>query len=674
MASQAISMTSGISEQVYKQRVRAWTMYDWANSAFATTILAVILPIYYSQVAGSTLPSAAIATAYWSYGLSISLLIAAALSPILGTVSDIMRGKKMFLAIFAGIGILGTALLVLVETGDWVLASILAIVGRIGFNGANVFYDALLPHVARKDDQDRVSARGYALGYLGGGILLAINVVMLQYLEGTWGARLSFLSVAIWWAVFSIPIFLRVPEPPAATARLEHGKGVFSASLKRLGDTLRDISQYRELFKYLIAFLIYIDGVGTIIGIAAIYGAELGFGSTELILALLLVQFVGMPYSLIFGRLPSPKEKRRPFFLAFVLFNLVALPLVGVAGSRMLPAQITGNPPPPYQATANAVGEGMYPVTDSNLVFSGEWENRTISADQLGADQSAIYAVSNDPNARYELAFNGQSVEVVYSTGPEHGIWAVMMDGQPYLDEDSGQPFLIDGYTSTLRYNVSSTFHAETAGEHRLTVTNTSEQNPASQGTAISLANIIVLPPARQSNLGIVLGLILVVEAIGLLFSWLLGKPLFSGLANSLDTKRSILLALLVYTVIAIWGFFLDSVIEFWFLAWMVAVVQGGSQALSRSLFASMSPASKSGEFFGLFGIMEKFSAVLGPILFAFAATQFGSSRPAILSVIAFFVIGGFLLTRVNVAEGQRVAQQEDAALLAASSGGVDID
>ena len=136
-----------------------------------------------------------------------------------------------------------------------------------------------------------------------------------------------------------------------------------------------------------------------------------------------------------------------------------------------------------------------------------------------------------------------------------------------------------------------------------------------------------------------------------------------------MNTKNSILLSLLVYSLIAIWGFFLDSVIEFWFLAMMVAVVQGGSQALSRSLFASMSPASKSGEFFGMFGVMEKFSTILGPLVFAFAATTFGSSRPAILTLIAFFVIGGYLLTRVNVEEGRRFAQEEDALFLGAAPG-----
>ncbi|HHH82738.1 MAG TPA: MFS transporter [Chloroflexi bacterium] len=511
MATLTSAALGQLSEQEYKRRIRAWTMYDWANSAFATTILAAVLPIYYSQVAGATLPSPAIATAYWARGLSISLFITALLSPILGTISDVMRGKKRFLSIFVGMGTLATGLLVLVERGDWLLASILFIFGRVGFTAANVFYDALLPHVARESDRDRVSTRGYAMGYLGGGLLLAINVVMIQMLPGTWGPRFSFLSVAIWWAVFSIPLFRRVPEPPAATAKLSPGENVVSVSFKRLWETLRDIRQYRELFKYLLAFLIYNDGIGTIIGVAAIYGAELGFGSTELVLALLLVQFVGIPFSLIFGRLPSKDERRRPFHLAFILYNLVALPLVGVLGAHLLPASLT-------------------------------------------------------------------------------------------------------------------------------------------------------------SNLGAIIGMIVAVEALGLGLAWLVGESLFSGLANTMDTKRSILLALLVYAVIAVWGYFLNTVIEFWFLAWMVAVVQGGSQALSRSLYASMSPAAKSGEFFGLFGIMEKFSAIFGPLIFSAAVAAFGSSRPAVLSIIAFFVVGGLLLITVNVEEGRRVAHAEDQAFLQANA------
>jgi UMF1 family MFS transporter len=464
----SLAAYSGVTEHEYKRRIWAWTMYDWANSAFATTILAAVLPIYFSQVAGATLPSAATATAYWGAGLSISLLIIALLSPILGTISDVMRGKKRFLAIFAGIGIVSTALLVLVSTGDWVLASIFGILGRIGFNGANSFYDALLPHVAREADRDAVSARGYAMGYLGGGLLLAVNIVMIQALPGTWGPRLSFLSVALWWAVFSIPLFTRIPEPPAATARQTEGESVVAASFKRLGETMKDIRQYGELFKFLVSFLIYNDGIGTIIGVAAIYGAELGFGSVELILALLLVQFVGIPYSLIFGRLPSRDEKRRPFYLAFVLFNLIALPLAGIAGTRLLPAQVTGMPPAPFASTASAAGQGVYAATDARLNYTGVWRVQPVSAEILGTQSGAVYRQADGAEAQASFAFNGQRVRLVYSTDPQGGIWGVNMDGQPLLDEDSGQPLTLDTYNPTVRYGVEATFAAAAPGEHNL--------------------------------------------------------------------------------------------------------------------------------------------------------------------------------------------------------------
>jgi UMF1 family MFS transporter len=166
------------------------------------------------------------------------------------------------------------------------------------------------------------------------------------------------------------------------------------------------------------------------------------------------------------------------------------------------------------------------------------------------------------------------------------------------------------------------------------------------------------------SNLGVIILLVVSVQLVGLLLAWFVGPRWFARLADTIDTRRGILIALTTYAIIAMWGFILDSVVEYWFLAWMVAVVQGGSQALSRSLFSSMSPSTKSGEFFGLFGIMEKFSAILGPLVFAFAVGVSGSSRPAVLGLVAFFIIGGYLLTRVNVAEGRLVARQEDAALL----------
>jgi UMF1 family MFS transporter len=644
---------SGIDPKEYDRRIWAWTMYDWANSAFATTILAAVLPVYFSQVAGATLPSATIATAYWSTGLSFSLFIIAIFSPILGTISDVMRGKKRFLAIFA--------LLVLVGTGDWILASILGIVGRIGFSGANTFYDALLPHVARDEDKDRVSARGYAMGYLGGGLLLAINIVMIQFLPGTWGARLSFLSVAIWWAIFSIPIFRRVPEPPAASLILAAGESLLSASIKRLRETFSEIRRYRELFKYLIAFLIYNDGIGTIIGVAAIYGAELGFGAVELILALLLVQFVGIPYSLIFGRLPRAGDKRRPFFLAFILFNLVALPVTGALGKNFLPADAIGGPPLPFPSTATASGQGTYFSDSQSIHYTGNWQMLTIPARITGADADIPLNQTSHPGDSMDFPFNGQRVQITYSIGPDHGIWEVLLDGQPLLDPETGQPALVDAYNPTLRYGVSQTFQASQPGEHTLSLVNSQQNNPDSQDHVLALTGLEVLPGARSSNLGLIIALILGLELVGLALSFLLGPLFFTSLANRLDTRRSILLALGVYGIVAVWAYFLNSTIEYWFMAWMVAIVQGGSQALSRSLYAALSPAAKSGEFFGLFGVMEKFSAIIGPLMFAAAGVIFGSSRPAVLSLILLFFLGGFLLTLVNVDEGKRIAQQEDA-------------
>jgi len=669
--------SSQLDEKAYKQRVRAWTMYDWANSAFATTILAAVLPVYYSQVAGATLPSEAAATALWSMGLSISLFIIAILSPILGTISDVMRGKKRFLAIFVGMGTLATGLLVLVSTGDWLLASILFIFGRMGFTAANVFYDALLPHVAREEDQDSVSTRGYAMGYLGGGLLLAINVAMIFFIPDfipNAGSRLSLLSVGVWWLVFSIPIFTRIPEPPAATRTLAPGENVVSASFKQLFGTFKDIRHYGELFKFLLAFLIYNDGIGTIIGVATIYGAELGFGTIELILALLLVQFVGIPFSLVFGRLPNRETKSRPFFLAFVLFNLIALPLVGVGGRMLLPAEITGDQPPPFTTTADAVGEGTFLAGDAAIQTGGNWQQTVIPADALsgtgfidfinavfGEKLTDVTYLQGSGDASYSLRYNGQRVRLTHSSGPDHGTWAVLLDGQPYLED--GEPLVIDASSATPRYGEDLTIDAGAPGLHTLTV--------QGQGDGfVTLAQIRVLPPVRKNNLGMIIGLVVATELLGLGFAALIGRPLYRFLNRTiqiderLDTKRSVMLALIVYAVIAVWGFFLNSTIEFWFLAWMVAIVQGGSQALSRSLYASMSPAAKSGEFFGLFGIMEKFSSILGPILFAAAGALLGSSRPAILSLILFFFVGIFLLTRVNVDEGRRVAQAEDVALL----------
>jgi hypothetical protein len=276
---------------------------------------------------------------------------------------------------------------------------------------------------------------------------------------------------------------------------------------------------------------------------------------------------------------------------------------------------------------------------------------------QLGTDEDVIYAQTPDSDASLAFTFNGQSLILTYSTGPDHGVWDVLVDGDPLLVEnDDGElvPLQINAYSDVPRYGVVQPIEVENPGVHTLVLANS--------GGLISVAGIEVESPISESSLPLILGIILAVQVVAASFAWLIGRRLVSGIVETLDTKRSILLALLLYAVISIWGFVLRSTIEFWLLAWMVAMVQGGSQGLSRSLYASMSPASKSGEFFGLFGVMERFSTFLGPLVFALAVATFGSSRPAVLAIIAFFIVGGLLLTRVDVAAGRAVARADDAA------------
>lgn len=657
-----------LDDNTYRRRRWAWALYDWANSAFATTILSAVLPTYYSDVAGLGLAptveaSKSIATGYWSLTLSVGLFIVALVSPVLGTIADIQRGKKRLLAVSAGVGIVGTGLLVLVGTGDWLMASLFFVLGRVGFGAANVFYDALLPHVARPQDMDSLSTFGFALGYAGGGVLLAVNVAMIYLLPAEpdfWGARLSFLSVAVWWAVFTIPLLRTIPEPPAADLG-DKRENPITASFRRLRNTFRDIRSYSELLKFLVAFWIYNDGIGTIIGVAAIYGAALGFGSVEIVGALLMVQFVGIPFAILFGRIPHPDETRRAFYLGFILWNAVTIPLISLVAINVLPPGMTGASFPPYETTGDAVGSGIYQNDGSAIVFEGQWHTEKIN--------NASYAVTNDPNASATLTFNGHGVGITRALGPEYGIATLTLDGEEIARLDNvspevqqAEPYVVEAL-QTSDGDSEPTFDV---GQHTLVIHNTGEQNPDSTGTRLAIDLIEVMEPPRRYNLLTVLGLIITNEIVGLALSWYLFRGWLDGLATHMDTKRGILLALAVYAVIAVWGYVLDSVLEFWTLAFLVATVQGGSQALSRSLYASMSPKAKSGEFFGFFSVSQKFAGIIGPIIFAAviavtaAATGTPSPRPAVLSIVVLFVLGGLLLLRVDVEEGRRVAQEED--------------
>ena len=431
-------MTIAAESRAYRKIINSWAMYDWANSAFATTIMAAMFPPFYRSLAVNAGLGEADATAAWAYTTSLSLLFVALLAPVLGAISDHTGGKKKFIAFFAVLGVIGTGLFAFLGDTSYLWASVLFMIGDVGFAGANIFYESLLPHIAQKGDIDQVSTRGYAMGYLGGGILLIVNVLWymnpdLFFMPSTgFALRAAFFSVAVWWAVFSIPLFRNVPEPPVVRIEREEVNFV-RAGFSRLGHTFGQLWRYKQLLIFLIAFWIYNDGIGTIIKMATAYGDEIGIGLTDMTLALIITQFVGIPFSFGFG--------------------------------------------------------------------------------------------------------------------------------------------------------------------------------------------------------------------------WL---------ARRLGTKRSILLGLGVYVLISIAGYFMQTAIHFYILAFMVGTVQGGSQALSRSLYGTMVPKSQSAEFFGFFSTSSKFAGIIGPLIFGVVSQITGASRLSILSVIAFFIIGGFLLIFVDEQEGRRVAVEED--------------
>ena len=427
-----------------KREQRAWVMYDWANSAFATTVMGAILPNYFAAYIATEG-----ALSIWGYTVAIGSLIAALISPVLGAIADFRGSKKKFMVFFIGLGVVSTALLYLVDQpGDQLLASILYILGTIGFAGSLVFYDSLLPHVANEEEIDQVSSRGYAMGYIGGGLLLLINVAMIflgpsllpamDEIEATkLMMRLSLSSVAIWWAVFSIPILRRVKEPARMVEESEIGQNVITVGFKRFFKALKDISKFRDLFWFLLTFFVYANGIGTIITMAVVFGTDLGFGTTILIGTLLMVQFVAAPFSILFGKL-----------------------------------------------------------------------------------------------------------------------------------------------------------------------------------------------------------------------------------SKKLGIKKSITLSLLIYTAVAILGYFMTEEWHFLLLGFGVAMVQGGSQALSRSLIGQLMPKSKSAEFYGFFSVSEKFNTVIGPFTMALVTDFTGNSRWGIVSLVVFFVAGIIMLRGVNIERGIGQAKEEEARMV----------
>jgi len=322
-----------------RPELRAWAMYDWAVSSVQTTIMVAVFPVYFANIAkgdlGESRTTQAIATAN-----TIVAIILAVLSPILGAVSDYVAAKKRMLAASMIVGAAAVAGMFFVQQGDYRLALVLFVISLIGATASTIFYDALLPHIAAEDEIDRVSSAGYAVGYIGGGLLLALNLAWilepgwfglptgpaLSSAQKTLPTRLALLSVAVWWVVFSIPLFRRVPEPPRTREPDElKGGGVLVAPFVRVAETFRALRGYKQAFLMLLAFMIYNDGIQTIQKMAATYGKQLGIADTVLIASILIVQFVGFPFAFLFGSIAARIGAKPAIFIGLVVYAAISI-------------------------------------------------------------------------------------------------------------------------------------------------------------------------------------------------------------------------------------------------------------------------------------------------------------------------------------------------------------
>ena len=420
---------------VLNKPVLSWAFYDWANSAFAVIVLTVFFPLFFKSYWSS---GADATTSTFQLGLanSTASIVIVLLAPVLGAIADVSGAKKKFLAFFALIGIVMTAGLYFVGEGNWVGAVICFVFGGIGFAGANTFYDSLIVNITSKDKYDLVSALGFSLGYLGGGLLCAIDVALVMWYE-TFGfetkaaaVQFTFLSVSLWWFLFSLPVLLFVHEPDGSSEKLSYIKSV-SHGVRQLAHTFREIRKMRVVFLFLAAYWLYIDGVDTIVRMAVDYGMSIGFDANNLIIAILITQFVGFPAAILFG----------------------------------------------------------------------------------------------------------------------------------------------------------------------------------------------------------VLG-------------------------NKIGTKTALLMGIAVYLFVTVWGYYMDTVQEFYGLAIVIGLVQGGVQSLSRSFYARIIPHDKSAEFFGFYNMLGKFAAVIGPLMMGVVGVLTGSPRAAILSIAVLFILGGALLYLVDEKKGLEMARQ----------------
>jgi len=361
------------SKGLLNKRVIAWALYDWGNSAFALSVLAVLFPLFLGSYwsAGDEGATVTSRLAWTTAAASFVVFLAA---PILGTIADAGGYRKRFLFVLASIGATSTAGLGLIGAGEWAPALFLFALGSIGYYSANVFYDALIVDVSAPRYYNLVSALGFALGYFGGATLLALHVWMLTSPE-TFGfestiqvMRFAFVSVGVWWIIFLMPVVLMVRESGATTVP---GAGTVRAAYQALAGTFRQVRQYRNVFLFLLAYLLYIGGVFTVIFMAVNFGQRLGFSQSDLVKALLVTNFVGFPATLAYGTLGHRFGPKTAIYVGLAVYTFVACWAVFLTDVRefYIMAITVGMVQGGVQGMSRSLFAGLIPASQSGEFF-----------------------------------------------------------------------------------------------------------------------------------------------------------------------------------------------------------------------------------------------------------------------------------------------------------------
>lgn len=309
----------------YTKEERSWIMQDWANSAYSIMITTAVFPLFFKAVASSGGLSDATSTAYWGYANAIGTLIVSVLAPILGALADYKNQRMPMFTFFTLSGIIATLAFSFAPEGSWLYLFIFYVISAIGFSGANIFYDGSIIDVTTNDRMDRVSSAGFGWGYIGSSIPFVIFIIFqltgILPISQTLLVKLGFVMTAIWWFVFTIPYWRHVEQKsyiPRETQLIKN-------SFKRLWGTLKGIKAYKQAFLFLIAYFFYIDGVGTIFKMATAIGSDIGLSSNDLIVVMLVVQFVAFPFSILYGVLAKRFGAKNMIFVGIVTYTFICI-------------------------------------------------------------------------------------------------------------------------------------------------------------------------------------------------------------------------------------------------------------------------------------------------------------------------------------------------------------